>query len=98
MKPIGKALKELRVAKNLSQQKVIRAVKFNQSYASRVECGLMTPTNSYIDRYLSAIKCSELQLAVQRLEPEDYVKNTELASKLIEVARHVSEAMNELKD
>jgi transcriptional regulator with XRE-family HTH domain len=59
---IGKRLRELRQAKNLSQGDLQRLAGFHRSYTSRVEMGHGVPSLQTLERYAAALDVEMFQL------------------------------------
>ena len=59
---IGKRLRELRKAKNLSQGDLERLASFHRSYTSRVEMGHGVPSLQTLERYAAALDVEMSQL------------------------------------
>jgi transcriptional regulator with XRE-family HTH domain len=59
---IGKRLRELRKAKNLSQGDLQRLAGFHRSYTSRVEMGHGVPSLQTLERYAAALDVEMSQL------------------------------------
>ena len=93
---IGKRLRELRKAKNLSQGDLQRRAGFHRSYTSRVEMGHGVPSLQTLERYAAALDVEMSQLfsggvtrpLVPKLKGE--VPNAREEKMLLRLFRHLS--------
>jgi transcriptional regulator with XRE-family HTH domain len=93
---IGKRLRKLRKAKNLSQRDLQRLAGFHPSYTSRVEMGHGVPSLQNLERYAAALDIEMFQLFSRgstgspspKLKEE--VPNAREEKMLVQLFRHLS--------
>ncbi|MGO9641274.1 MAG: helix-turn-helix domain-containing protein [Candidatus Acidiferrales bacterium] len=66
---IGKRIRELREAKNLSQGEIQQLTGLQRCYTSRVECGHTIPTIETLEKYARALEIPLYKLFYEGEEP-----------------------------